>query len=120
MLNSDFGIELDGYEVPKIAKAQVYRVHAVPIGLEGKMNTIDICADFLDDGNKKNQNQWAQFSRKSLIEEGFHYLSIPQLRGLVHVLRINKDNPKEEESIRKITWFLKEKLLYEGFNGGGY
>lgn len=101
MADSNFGAE-------KVVATSFYRVHAVPIGREGKLYTVELQADFLDGGSAKTQDQRAQFSNEQLSAGNYGYLSAPQIRGLAHALRVNKDHPKAGAMAREITDFLKQ------------
>ena len=103
MANSDFGIE-------KVVATSHWRVHTVPIGRDGKLYTVELCTDLLDGGASRTQDEWAKFSKAELNAGRYGYLSAPQIRGLVHVCRINKDNPKYDSSIREIQEFLKRQF----------
>ena len=87
MVNSDFGIE-------KVVATSYWKVHAVPIGTDGKIYTVELCTALSDNGASRNQDQWAQVSKAELAQGRFGYLSAPEVSGLAHTLRVNKDNPK--------------------------
>lgn len=101
MAHSDFGIE-------KVVRTSFYRVHGVPVGKEGKLYTVELQTDLLDNGAIRTQDQWAQFSKAELSDGRYSYLSLPQSRGLFHALRVNKDHPKAGSMIHEITDFLKQ------------
>lgn len=98
MANSDFGIE-------EIVRTSFWRVHAVPIGRDGKLYTVDLQSSLLDNGNTRTQDKWVEFSRARLSQGDFGYLSTPHIRGLAHALRTN--HPKAESKINAIREFLK-------------
>lgn len=92
MPNSDFGIE-------KIVSTSFYRIHAVPI--KGIISTVDIQTELFP---HRTQDEHAKFSKEALSNGGFSYLSVPQIRTLTNLLRLNKNN-KGVDEIRK---FLRE------------
>ncbi len=101
MANSDFGIE-------KVVATSYWKVHAVPIGTDGKIYTVELCTGLLDTGAFKTQDQHAQFSKAELAQGRFGYLSAPEVRGLARTLRVNKGNPKAKGMVNEIREFLKQ------------
>lgn len=115
MANSDFGIE-------KVLATNYWKVHSVPMGIAKHFCTVELCMEIngryylgIDGDYKtpfccdhKNQDQWAQLSKEELAKGGFGYLSLPQIRGLAHTLRINQSNPRAESTVEEIKAFLNQ------------
>jgi len=77
--------------IEKFTRTDFYRIHEVPIGQDGNLYTIDLQIGLLDNGSKKTQDQLAEFSKERLANGDFGYGSIPEIRGLVHKLKLTDD-----------------------------
>ena len=89
--------------------ADFWTIHG--ISYRNEIYTVDLQKILLDNGSSKTQQQWSEFSKQAIQNNGFYVGNYPLYHSLFSSLYKNKGNQTYKDKIEEIRQFLKDKFF---------